>query len=154
MKLPIIAGKNREEIIEIVAYLVFGVLTTVVNIVVYWLAAHPLGIKTVPSSVIAWIAAVAFAYVTNRIWVFHSETTETAGVIKEVVSFFSCRLATGVIDWVFMYVTVDLLHYNDVIMKIIANVIVIILNYIASKLWIFRKPKKNENNENTDQIKE
>ncbi len=145
MKIPMLADKNREEIKEIIAYLVFGVLTTLVNIVVYWLAAHPLGIKTVPSSVIAWIAAVAFAYVTNRIWVFHSETSETAGVIKEIVSFFAARLATGVIDWVFMYVTVDLLHFNDVWMKIIANVIVVILNYIASKLWIFKKPK------NTDQ---
>lgn len=145
MKLPVIADKSREEIKEIIAYLVFGVLTTLVNIVVYWLAAHPLGIKTVPSSVIAWIASVAFAYVTNRIWVFHSETTGMAGIIKEVVYFFGCRLATGVIDWTIMYVSVDLLHFNDMVMKILANVIVIILNYVASKLLIFRKPeKKNE----------
>lgn len=139
MKIPVLADKNREEIKEIVAYLVFGVLTTLVNIVVYWLCAHPLGIKTVPSSVIAWIASVLFAYVTNRIWVFHSETTGKSGIIREVVYFFACRLATGVVDWVFMYVTVDLFGFNDVIMKIIANVVVVILNYIASKLLIFRK---------------
>ena len=145
MKIPMLADKSRKEIKEIVAYLVFGVLTTLVNIVVYWLAAHPLGIKTVPSSVIAWIASVLFAYITNRIWVFHSETTGKSGIIREVAYFFACRLATGVVDWVFMYVTVDLLHFNDVWMKIIANVIVVILNYIASKLWIFKKPK------NTDQ---
>ena len=139
MKIPVLADKNREEIKEIVAYLVFGVLTTLVNIVVYWLCAHPLGIKTVPSSVIAWIASVLFAYITNRIWVFHSETTGKSGIIREVAYFFACRLATGVVDWVFMYVTVDLLGFNDVIMKIIANVVVVILNYIASKLLIFRK---------------
>lgn len=127
---------------EITAYLIFGVLTTIVNIAVYWLAAHPLGIGTVPSSVIAWIAAVLFAYVTNRIWVFHSETTGTSGIIREMTYFFSARLATGVIDWVFMYVTVDLLGFNDVYMKVIANVIVVILNYVASKLLIFRKSEK------------
>ena len=134
----------QKNIKEIVAYLVFGVLTTLVNIVVYWVAAHPLGIKTVPSSVIAWIAAVLFAYVTNRIWVFHSETTGRSGIIKEMFYFFSARLATGVIDWVFMYVTVDLLSFNDVYMKVIANVIVVILNYVASKLLIFKKPENSK----------
>lgn len=134
----------KKNIKEIVAYLVFGVLTTLVNIVVYWVCAHPLGIKTVPSSVIAWIAAVLFAYVTNRIWVFHSETTGKSGIIKEMLYFFSARLATGVIDWVFMYVTVDLLGFNDVYMKVVANVIVVILNYVASKLLIFKKPKETE----------
>ena len=123
---------------EIAAYLIFGVLTTVVNIVVYWLAAHPLNIATVPSSVIAWIASVLFAYVTNRIWVFHSETTEKAGILREMFYFFAARLATGVLDWAFMYVSVDLLHYNDVVMKIVANVIVVIMNYLASKLFIFK----------------
>lgn len=138
--------KNNKEDVqknfkEIIAYLVFGVLTTLVNIVVYWVAAHPLGIKTVPSSIIAWIAAVLFAYVTNRIWVFHSETSGRSGILREMFYFFSARLATGVIDWVFMYVTVDMLSFNDVYMKVIANVIVVILNYVASKLLIFRKPE-------------
>lgn len=137
--------KNKEDVQknlkEIIAYLVFGVLTTLVNIVVYWVAAHPLGIKTVPSSIIAWIAAVLFAYVTNRIWVFHSETSGRSGILREMFYFFSARLATGVIDWVFMYVTVDMLSFNDVYMKVIANVIVVILNYVASKLLIFRKPE-------------
>ncbi|MCQ2564121.1 MAG: GtrA family protein [Mogibacterium sp.] len=137
--------KNKEDVQknfkEIIAYLVFGVLTTLVNIVVYWVTAHPLGIKTVPSSIIAWIAAVLFAYVTNRIWVFHSETSGRSGILREMFYFFSARLATGIIDWVFMYVTVDVLSFNDVYMKVIANVIVIILNYVASKLLIFRKPE-------------
>lgn len=123
---------------EFIYYGVFGVLTTAVNIIVYWLMAHPLGIRTVPSSVIAWIAAVIFAYVTNRKWVFHSEATARDAVIWEIISFFACRLATGALDWVFMYVTVDLLHWNDVLMKLLANVIVIILNYIASKLVVFK----------------
>lgn len=135
---------TQKNIKEVVAYLVFGVLTTLVNIIVYWVAAHPLGIKTVPSSVIAWIAAVLFAYVTNRIWVFHSETTGKSGIFREMLYFFGARFATGVIDWVFMYVTVDLLAFNDVYMKVIANVIVVILNYLASKMFIFKNPKNAE----------
>jgi len=129
---------------DVVLYGIFGILTTTVNIVVYWIAAHPLGIKTVPSSVIAWIVAVSFAYITNRKWVFHSEADTTGSVIKEVVYFFLCRLATGVLDWVFMYVTADLLHWNDVIMKFLANVIVIVLNYVASRTLIFKHNDSSE----------
>lgn len=123
---------------DIVYYGFFGVLTTLVNIVVYWLMAHPLGIDTVPSSVIAWIAAVTFAFFTNRKWVFNSQANTKELVIKEAVSFYACRLATGVLDWVFMYLTVDIMDFNDVWMKFIANVLVIVLNYIASKFYIFK----------------
>ena len=127
---------------DLVYYGIFGVLTTLVNLVVYWLMAHPIGLRTVPSSVIAWIAAVSFAYITNRNWVFHSEANTKASIFREIIFFFLCRLATGVIDWVFMYVTVDILHWNDLIMKFIANVIVIVLNYVASKSVIFRHKTK------------
>ena len=113
-------------------------MTTLVNIVVYWLMAHPLGIDTVPSSVIAWIAAVTFAFFTNRKWGFNSQANTKELVIKEAVSFYACRLATGVLDWVFMYLTVDIMDFNDVWMKFIANVLVIVLNYIASKFYIFK----------------
>lgn len=124
---------------DMIPYLIFGVLTTLVNIAVYWLCAHPLGLPTVPSTVIAWVLAVLFAYVTNRKWVFHSQANTRQEVIKEGVSFYLCRLATGVVDWVCMYVMVDVLHWNDLIVKIAVNVIVIILNYVASKLIVFRK---------------
>lgn len=127
---------------DIFYYVVFGVLTTLVNIAVYWLAAHPVGLKTVPSSIIAWVAAVLFAYVTNRKWVFHSEAETVTAITREVIYFFLCRFATGVIDWAFMYITVDLLHMNDVVMKFTANVIVIVLNYVASKLVIFKHDTK------------
>jgi len=132
------AKKLYEKYKDILYYGIFGVLTTLVNIVVYWLMAHPLGLRTVPSSVIAWIAAVTFAYITNRKWVFHSEAHSSKAIIKEIIYFFACRLATGVIDWVFMYVTVDMLNLQDVVMKTVANVIVIVLNYVASKLIIFK----------------
>lgn len=137
-----IIKKLYEKYKDLVYYGIFGVLTTLVNLVVYWLMAHPIGLRTVPSSVIAWIAAVSFAYITNRNWVFHSEANTKASIFREIIFFFLCRLATGVIDWVFMYVTVDILHWNDLIMKFIANVIVIVLNYVASKSVIFRHKTK------------
>ena len=139
MKQEIIDLMNKY--MNIILYAVFGVLTTVVNIVVYWIAAHPLALPVMVSTVIAWIAAVLFAYVTNRKWVFHSQAQGTKEIVQELVSFFACRLATGVVDWACMFIFVDLLHFNDVIIKAAANVLVIILNYVASKLVIFKHKK-------------
>lgn len=126
---------------SIILYGVFGVLTTVVNIVVYWVMAHILAFGTMSSTLIAWGAAVLFAYITNRKWVFHSSASTTKEYVKEIIAFFSCRIATGVVDWGCMFVFVDLLHCNDVIIKAVANIVVIILNYIASKLVIFKTKK-------------
>lgn len=126
---------------DIIPYAVFGVLTTVVNIAVYWITAHLLALSVMLSTVLAWVVAVVFAYITNRKWVFHSQADTFSEIAKEVASFFACRLATGVVDWGCMFVFVDLLHLNDVIIKAGANILVIILNYVASKLVIFKNRK-------------
>ena len=126
---------------DVIPYLFFGVCTTLVNVVVYWVAAHPLHLGVMPSTILAWLLAVLFAYVTNRKWVFHSEAKDAGAVLKEMASFFACRLATGVVDWLCMYIFVDVLKWNDMVIKIAANVLVIILNYVASKLIIFKKDK-------------
>ena len=126
---------------HIIAYGVFGVLTTLANIVVYWIMAHVFHLGTMPSTLVAWVSAVLFAYVTNRKWVFHSEASGRKSILKELVSFFACRIATGVLDWVCMYVFVDVLHINDMFIKVSVNILVIILNYVASKLVIFKKKK-------------
>jgi putative flippase GtrA len=126
---------------DMIPYAIFGVLTTVVNIAVYWLIAHPLEFAVMPSTIIAWIAAVLFAYITNRRWVFNSEAHTTQEIVREIVTFFAFRLGTGVVDWACMFVFVDILSFNDVVIKFIANVIVIILNYVASKLIIFKHKK-------------
>lgn len=124
---------------DIIPYGFFGVCTTIVNMGVYWLCAHPAKMAVLPSTLIAWFMAVLFAYLTNRKWVFHSTASTRQEIRKEIVSFYSCRIATGVVDWVMMFVLVDLLHFNDMVIKIVANVVVIILNYVASKLVIFKK---------------
>lgn len=124
---------------EMVLYLVFGGLTTLVNIVTYALFAYVFNMGTVASTALAWIVSVIFAYITNKIFVFESKTDSLAMAVTECVSFFGCRLATGVMDVAIMYLSVDLLHFNDIVMKIVSNVFVVILNYIFSKLFIFRR---------------
>ena len=124
---------------DVILYLFFGICTTLVNVVVYWLCAHPLEVNTMVSTIIAWILAVLFAYVTNRKWVFRSQAITIDGIIKEIISFFGCRLATGIIDWICMFVFVEILYFDDVVIKLAANMLVIILNYVASKLIIFKK---------------
>ena len=124
---------------DVIPYLFFGVCTTVVNVAAYGIAAYLFNMTTMPSTIIAWILAVLFAYVTNRKWVFQSEAEGWKEIRREVVSFFGCRLATGVIDWGCMFFFVDILFMNDMVIKVMANILVIVLNYVASKLVIFKR---------------
>lgn len=126
---------------EIIMYLIFGGLTTLVNIVAYFILARLLNIETVASTIIALIVSILFAYITNKIFVFESKTNNKKDLLREMISFFACRALSGVMDVAIMYVTVDLWHFNDIIMKIISNIIVIIVNYVFSKLIIFKKKK-------------
>ena len=124
---------------DIIPYIFFGVCTTIINVIVYWIISHMFKAATMPSTIVAWLVAVFFAYITNRKWVFHSEATTLRKVIIEGLSFLGCRLATGVLDWLCMFVFVDILKFNDLIIKLMANILVIVLNYLASKLIIFKK---------------
>ena len=124
---------------SLISYAFFGVLTTAINIVTYAVCYNKIGISNVVSNVIAWILACSFAFVTNKLWVFESKSVEIKVVIYELITFFSCRLATGLLDLAIMYVSVDILAWNSTLMKCISNVIVIIANYVASKLVIFKK---------------
>ena len=127
---------------SLISYAFFGVCTTIVNIVVYYIFSHILKFGTASSTVVAWFLAVLFALITNKIWVFKSKSWEKDILIKETISFFSCRLLTGLLDMVIMVVFVDMLHFNDIIIKVISNILVIVLNYVASKLIIFNHKKK------------
>lgn len=131
--------KRLERYRDFIAYAFFGVCTTIVNLAAYAVAARPLGLKTIPATVIAWILAVMFAYVTNRKWVFHSQAKGKAAIAKEAGSFFICRIVTGILDIVIMFICVDILCMNDLVIKAVSNIIVILTNYVASKLIIFRK---------------
>ena len=123
----------------VIAYLFFGGCTTVVNIISYYICAHWLDFSTIVSTAAAWVLAVIFAFVTNKLFVFESRSWEREVLAKEVSSFFLCRAATGGLDIVIMYVGVDRMGLFDVGVKTLSNVVVIILNYVASKWMIFKK---------------
>ena len=127
---------------DIILYIMFGVLTTLVNIVVYYLCAKVLKCNTAISTIVAWFFAILFAYITNKKWVFNSSSWSKDVLTKELISFFSCRLLTGLLDLLIMMIFVDALHFNDLVIKVISNIIVIVLNYLASKLLIFNNKNK------------
>ncbi len=137
-KLADIYRKNQEAM----RYLVFGALTTVINIIVFAICSKMANLSTTISNIIAWIIAVLFAYVTNKLYVFDSKTVKLKDLAREIFSFFSARIATLVIETAFLWVVIDKLGFNEILMKIISNIIVIILNYIFSKIFIFKKDKK------------
>lgn len=124
---------------DILSYLVFGVMTTVVNYAVYLPIYNLLGLSAAVSNVIAWVAAVAFAFLTNKPFVFKSHDWSAKTVIPELTKFVSCRIASGAMETVILLLTVDLLGWNGNIWKLITQVLVVILNYVTSKLVVFRK---------------
>ncbi len=125
--------------IEVMRYLIFGVLTTVLNIIIYAICFYVINIENLVSNIIAWVLSVIFAYTTNRKYVFNSKANKSKEVIREVISFFTSRLLTLGIDELIMFISVDKLMINGLVMKIISNIIVIILNFIFSKLIVFKK---------------
>ena len=125
--------------IEVMRYLVFGVLTTAINIIVYSICFYGFKIENLVSNIIAWILSVIFAYITNRKYVFDSKASTFKAICIEMASFFASRLVTLGVDEGIMFVTVDKWQWNGLLMKILSNIIVIILNYIFSKVLIFKK---------------
>lgn len=124
---------------QLILYLFFGVCTTAINTVCYGLLFDFLSLSNILSTVLAWLAAVIFAFVTNKVFVFESKRTTARERITEFFSFFSCRILTGILDVVIMSVAVDILQQNAIAWKLISNIIVTIINYIASKFLIFKK---------------
>ena len=126
---------------EIISYLIFGVLTTLVNFVFYWLFTDVIGIYDITAHVIAWIFAVIFAYITPKLFVFESKSWDIKLVIKEVIAFGAARLFSLLFETGFLALTVEILGIPKLIAKVIAAVFVVIINYVASKLFIFKKKK-------------
>lgn len=124
---------------EAILYIVFGGLTTAVNIITYSLLFYFVGISNNLSNIYAWIFSVAFAYVTNKLFVFENKSFAMPKLLVEIGAFFLCRLLTGLLDIGLMYLFVDVLLFHALLMKTLSNVIVIVLNYVASKALIFKK---------------
>lgn len=124
---------------EVVSYLFFGGLTTVVNYLVYLPCYNLLGFSGTVSNVIAWIAAVAFAYLTNKPFVFKSHDWSAKTVLPELTKFVGCRVGSGLVETAVIFLTVDWLRLNGNLIKVATSVLVVVLNYIGSKLVVFRK---------------
>ena len=126
---------------EIINYLVFGVLTTLVSLLTYYLLVLTIlnpekPIELQIANIISWITCVTFAYITNRKYVFNSKNKN---IKKELIKFYSSRLSTLFLDMLIMVIFVTKLNFNYKIIKIIVQIIIIILNYILSKLLVFKK---------------
>jgi putative flippase GtrA len=124
---------------EVISYLFFGGLTTLVNYIVYLPCYNLLHLSGALSNAIAWVAAVAFAYVTNKPFVFKSHDWSVETVIPELTKFVSCRVGSGLLETAIIFALVDWLGLNGNVIKLATSVLVVILNYIASKLLVFRK---------------
>ena len=123
---------------DVLSYLFFGVLTTVVNYLVYLPCYNGLKLSAAVSNGLAWVAAVAFAYLTNKPFVFKSHDWSLKTVLPELTAFVGCRVGSGLLETGIIFVTVDLLSWNGNLMKLVTSVLVVILNYIGSKLLVFR----------------
>jgi len=123
---------------SILLYIFFGGCTTLVSIGSYAVCDELLGINALIANVISWILAVSFAYGTNRTWVFGSRVTGKA-ILKEAATFFSGRLITLGLEELMLLVFVTLLHFNGTLIKTIAQIVVLIGNYLISKWITFRK---------------
>ena len=124
---------------DILSYLFFGGLTTVVNYLVYLPCYNLLNLSAAVSNAIAWAVAVAFAYLTNKPFVFRSHDWSMKTVVPELTKFVTCRIGSGLLETGILFLCVDLLAWNGNVWKLITSVLVVILNYIASKLLVFKK---------------
>lgn len=134
-KLISLLGKHR----DILVYLVFGALTTAVNYLVYLPCYNVMHLSSALSNVIAWAAAVAFAYVTNKPFVFHSHDWSAKTVIPELTKFIGTRLGSGGLETLVLLIVVDILCMNGNLWKLLTSALVVVLNYIGSRLLVFRK---------------
>lgn len=126
----------------VIAYLFFGGLTTLLNIVVYMGLARGLELPYLAANVVAWVVSVLFAYAANRTWVFASRRRGWGNILKECSAFIGCRLLSGGVDTAIMYVMIDLLALNDLAVKVFANLVVIIMNYVISRDLIFKHQQR------------
>ncbi len=131
---------------EVINYLIFGVLTTVVSLIVYYASVYTFlnpdnAIQLQIANILSWVAGVTFAYFTNRKYVFESSEKNK---VKEASKFVLARVTTLIMDMIIMWLGVTVLRCNDKIVKIISQIVIIVSNYIFSKLFVFKKESKNE----------
>ena len=123
---------------ETILYVIFGILTTIVNLIAYYLFSNIININYLISNAIAWIISVVFAYITNKFFVFNSSYINKDVIIEEFIKFMNCRLISGLSEVVLLFLFVDLLLMNYIVAKLIIGVLVALINFIFSKVFIFK----------------
>ncbi|ANZ60835.1 teichoic acid glycosylation protein [Secundilactobacillus paracollinoides] len=131
---------------SVISYLVFGVLTTLVNIGVFDILDTHAHWNYQVATVIAWFVSVLFAYITNKLWVFDSKTTTSQAFLTELGSFFFFRIVSLFMDMGMMWLGISVLHASPLLTKVIDNVVIVVVNYLFSKVFIFRKQATQEEN--------
>lgn len=135
--------KTDEKYEELIMYIIVGVCTMIVSLVSYFIMANTLQMYYQAANIISWVLAVAFAYVTNKKYVFKSPYTSVQATTKELVSFVSSRVASLLVEILSMFFFVQVCQIDDNIVKLMNQVLVTVLNYIFSKFWVFRKEKQH-----------
>lgn len=135
---------------EMIMYLIFGVGTTAVNWITYTIVTKILNVNLTIANCIAWVAAVAFAYVTNKIWVFDSKSWAPKVIVKEIGLFLGARIFSGVFEiglfpvLMFLGMNQAIFGVEGMLAKVLISVLVIVLNYVFSKLLVFRDKNKEK----------
>lgn len=119
-----------------ISYIFWGLLTTAINLMSFYLLANQIGLHYIISNCISWILSVTFAFITNKNFVFKG--TATRSVFKEYILFFMSRIFTGMLDITLMLILVSALSQNSILAKIVVNIVVIITNFVISKNYVFK----------------
>lgn len=130
---------------ETILYIIFGVFTTIVDATVFYIFNDIIGVKYILSTIVAWVVAVLFAYMTNKFFVFNSRNISIAQIIKEGIYFFAARLLSLGFTILWMILMVEILSVDEFISKLVVNVFVVIINYFFSKLVIFKNKNVKKN---------
>lgn len=123
-------------------YLIWGGIAFFLSMALFYLFANVMGMQELIANIVSWVICVIFTYFTNRTFVFKSQNKGLANMGKEFIQFSSARLGTLVLEELVIFVGITLLHGNNMIVKFIGQVLVIVSNYFLSKLWIFKDKEK------------
>lgn len=126
---------------ETITYTIAGIMTTIVNFIVYYILCNILEVENLIANTIAWVAAVLFAYIVNAFWVFQSERESILKECIKIIKFFGARILSFFVEQMGMFLFVNGLKFNNLIVKALLAIVVIVLNYLFSKVYIFRKQK-------------
>lgn len=137
-------NRYKDNYAEYILYIVFGILTTTINFITYFIFTKVIGFSTVTSNLMATAISIIFAYITNKLFVFNSKRNNLGELITELIKFVNARIFTGLLDTLFVFIGVDCIRVNDFVVKTISCIIVVILNYIISKVIIFNKQEDSK----------